>query len=94
MLEKNHKPERTCIGCMKRDLKTAMLRIAVLNGKVEADFEARYAGRGAYLHRTNGCALRFVNSKVKEFRSLGRKIERSERLAIAEAINNRLDRKS
>ncbi len=79
---------------MKRELKTAMLRIAVLNGKVEADFEARHAGRGAYLHQTNECALRFVNSKVKEFRSLRRKIERSERIAIAEAIKHRLDRKS
>ena len=38
------KPERTCIACMKRDSKSAMIRIAVVNGKVEADFAARQPG--------------------------------------------------
>src|SRR5690349_14445168 len=46
------KPERTCIACMKRDSKSAMIRIAVVNGKVEADFAARQPGRGGYLHPT------------------------------------------
>ena len=77
---------------MKRDAKAAMVRIAVVNGHVEADFEARPVGRGGYLHRTLECAERFVTSKVKEFRSLRRKIERPERLQIAAAIKLRLDR--
>ena len=79
---------------MKKDAKAAMLRLAVVNGNLEADFEARHAGRGAYLHRTNECVLRFVNSRVKEFRSLRRKIERVERLAIAEVVKRGLDRKA
>jgi len=77
---------------MKRDAKAAMVRIAVVNGHVEADFEARRPGRGAYLHPTAECVERFVTSKVKEFRSLRRKIERPERLQIAAAIKLRLDR--
>lgn len=77
---------------MKRDVKAAMVRIAVVNGKVETDFEAARDGRGAYLHLTNECAVRFANSRVKEFRSLRRKIGRDERLAIAEAIKHRLVR--
>jgi len=79
---------------MKRDSKSAMIRIAVVDGKVEADFAARRPGRGGYLHPTPECADRFVNSRVKEFRALRRNIDRSERLTIAEAIKQRLDRNS
>jgi len=71
-----------------------MVRIAVVNGHVEVDFEARRAGRGGYLHLTLECAERFISSKVKEFRALRRKIERPERLQIAAAIKLRLDRNS
>lgn len=77
---------------MKRDAKASMVRIAVVNDHVEVDFEAQQAGRGGYLHPTNECIERFVGSKVKEFRALRRRIERPERLAIAAAINRRLDR--
>lgn len=79
---------------MKKDLKSAMLRIAVVNESVEVDFEARRPGRGGYLHPTLECADRLVNSKVKEFRALRRKIDRSERVVIAETIKQRLDRNS
>ena len=59
-----------------------MIRIAVVDGKVEADFAARRPGRGGYLHPTPECADRFVNSRVKEFRALRRNIDRSERLEL------------
>jgi predicted RNA-binding protein YlxR (DUF448 family) len=101
MREKNRKPkvagpkpERTCIGCMKRDSKSAMIRIAAVDGKVEADFAGRRPGRGGYLHPINECADKFVTSKVKEFRALRRKIDRTERLVIIAAIKDRLDRNS
>ena len=71
-----------------------MIRIAVVNEKVELDFEARRPGRGGYLHPTLECADRFVNSKVKVFRALKRSIDRSERHLIAETIKHRLDRNS
>jgi predicted RNA-binding protein YlxR (DUF448 family) len=77
---------------MKRDAKAAMVRIAVVDGHVEVDFEGRRAGRGGYLHPTVECVERFVGLKVKEFRALRRKIERSERDQIATAIKLRLDR--
>ncbi len=89
-----HGPQRTCVGCMTQDAKAAMVRIAVVDGRVEVDFEARRAGRGGYLHPTLECAERFVSSKVKEFRALRRKIDRPERLQIAAAIKLRLDRNS
>ena len=77
---------------MKRDAKAAMVRIAVVNGNVEVDFDARQPGRGGYLHPAVECVERFVVSKVKVFRSLRRKIERPERDKIAAAIKLRLDR--
>ena len=79
---------------MKRHAKAAMVRIAVVNGQVEVDFEARQPGRGGYLHPTVECVERFVVSKVKEFRALRRKIDRLERLEIAAAIKLILDRNS
>ncbi len=79
---------------MKRDAKASMIRIAVVNGRVEVDFEALKAGRGGYLHPADECVERFVVSKVKEFRALRRKIERPERLEIKMAIKRRLDRNS
>ncbi|MGC2277536.1 MAG: DUF448 domain-containing protein [Candidatus Binatus sp.] len=82
------------MGCMKRDAKASMIRIAVVNGRVEVDFEALKAGRGGYLHPTDECVERFVVSKVKEFRAIRRKIERPERLEIKMAIKRRLDRNS
>jgi predicted RNA-binding protein YlxR (DUF448 family) len=69
-----------------------MVRIAVVDGHVEVDFEGRRAGRGGYLHPNVECVERFVGSKVKEFRALRRKIERPERDKIAAAIKHRLDR--
>lgn len=77
---------------MKKDLKSAMIRIAVVNEKVEVDLEARRPGRGGYLHPTLECAERLVNSKVKEFRALKRKIDRHDRVTIAEFVGQRLDR--
>ena len=79
---------------MKRDAKASMVRIAIVNDRVEVDFDARWPGRGAYLHPTVECVERFVSLKVKEFRALRRKIERPERLQIAAAIKRRLDRNS
>ena len=77
---------------MKRDAKASMVRIAIVNDHVEVDFEARKAGRGGYLHPTLECVERFVGLKIKEFRALRRKIERSERDQIAAVIKLRLDR--
>jgi len=77
---------------MKRDAKASMVRIAIVNDHVEVDFEAKRAGRGGYLHPTLECVERFVGLKIKEFRALRRKIERSERDQIAAVIKLRLDR--
>jgi len=79
---------------MKKAPKDTMIRLAVNNDLVVPDFDLQAPGRGAYLHRSVECLERFVASKVKEFRSLRRRIERSDRVEIARIVKQRLDRES
>lgn len=55
------------------------------------DTEERMGGRGGYIHKKGVCLERFERSKVREFRSLGRKISLDARRQITELIRVRLD---
>ncbi len=90
MQRPNDGPIRTCVGCMGRDSKKQMLRIAASGDTLTLDEESRMPGRGAYLHYRNQCITEFVNSRARELRSLKRKISRDERLKLAERIRARL----
>jgi predicted RNA-binding protein YlxR (DUF448 family) len=68
-----------------------MIRFTVREGMIRLDDAGTALGRGGYLHPERNCIEKFVASKVKEFRSLRSRIERSERLRIAEVIKRRLD---
>ena len=49
-------PERTCVGCREAAAKPALLRVARSpGGAVAVDPTGRAPGRGAYLHRDQGC---------------------------------------
>ncbi|MGH7907628.1 MAG: YlxR family protein [Candidatus Binataceae bacterium] len=89
--KRNHEPGRTCLGCMKRDEQKALVRIASANGAIVLDADRRLPGRGGYLHPRGECLKSFAASRIKEFRSLKRKINRDERLAIVNSIMRRLD---
>jgi|SRR5689334_1018833 predicted RNA-binding protein YlxR (DUF448 family) len=91
MQRPNDRPQRTCIGCMRRDDKERMLRIAVCGDTLTLDEDARMPGRGAYLHRSNRCITDFVRSRARELRSLKRKVSLDERRKLAELIHVRLD---
>lgn len=91
MRRSNHKPARTCLGCNERDLKSAFVRIAALEEGVVVDAQARMGGRGGYIHKRAECLERFERSKVREFRSLRRKISLDARRHITELIRRRLD---
>lgn len=86
MRVRSHRPERSCMGCMSRDAKAAMVRVAAVGEVVMLDRTGLIPGRGGYLHRCAECLERFVRSKVKEFRSLRRRIALDERQRIAELI--------
>jgi predicted RNA-binding protein YlxR (DUF448 family) len=87
-------PIRTCLGCMGRDRKDAMVRLALEAGGVVPDFGGRAPGRGGYLHLRDQCLERFVKSKAREFKSLRTKIGRDQRSSLAHAMRARLDRKA
>ena len=87
----NDPPQRTCIGCMERDSKEHMVRIAVSEDKLTLDEKGRMPGRGAYLHCDERCITSFSRSKTSGLRSLKRKIEPDQRRKLAELIYARLD---
>jgi uncharacterized protein len=91
MQKPNDKPQRTCIGCMERDYKQSMMRIAVSGDTLTLDEECRMPGRGAYLHYRNRCITSFGRNKARELRSLKRKISPDERRKLVELIHARLD---
>lgn len=68
-----------------------MIRLTVREGMIRLDDAGTAPGRGGYLHPEPNCIEKFVASKVKEFRSLRSRIERSDRLRIAETIKRWLD---
>ncbi len=91
MQKLNDGPERTCIGCMERDNKKHMMRIAVSRDTLTLDEKGLMMGRGAYLHYRNRCITSFGHNKARELRSLKRKISADERRKLVELIHARLD---
>jgi predicted RNA-binding protein YlxR (DUF448 family) len=76
---------------MARDAQAEMIRIAAAaDGALILDEAVRSAGRGGYLHRRAACLTRFELSRVKEFRSLRRRIGLDERRQLIELIRARL----
>jgi uncharacterized protein len=53
-----HMPVRTCVGCRERAPQPALLRVALLGGRVVADARRCLPGRGSYVHPTTGCVRR------------------------------------
>jgi predicted RNA-binding protein YlxR (DUF448 family) len=88
MRRQNRSPQRTCLGCAKRDEKSVMIRIAVAQNEIRVDELQTMAGRGGYLHSEEACLRKFVRSKVREFRSIRRKIPLDERERITELIRS------
>lgn len=68
-----------------------MMRIVAREGMITLDDSGSAPGRGGYLHPGPTCLEKFTASKIKEFRSLKTRIDRSERLRISEDIKRRLD---
>ena len=55
LLEDRRPPERTCVGCGRRDSAHQLVRIAVKDGHVVPDPDRRLGGRGAWLHPAVVC---------------------------------------
>ncbi|WP_188279441.1 YlxR family protein [Streptomyces sp. CBMA29] len=48
-------PERSCIGCRERAVKSELLRVAVDGDTCVPDHRGTLPGRGAYLHPALAC---------------------------------------
>ncbi|MHB8381172.1 MAG: YlxR family protein [Candidatus Binataceae bacterium] len=90
----SHSPVRTCLGCMRREAQSVMLRIAIRDGQAVLDEAGNIAGRGGYLHQSPECLECFVRSKVRQFKSLRSGIDKEQRMRIADSIRTRLDREA
>lgn len=88
MTKRNHKPERTCLGCNRRDLKETMVRIAALAGAVALDREHRLRGRGGYVHRAQACLEGFDRRAQREIRSFKCRVSLGERRRLIELIQD------
>ena len=62
-------PVRTCVGCRKRELAVALLRVVAVpagdvNGAVTVDRAGNLPGRGAWLHPAPGCLQSAVRRRA------------------------------
>jgi len=79
-------PQRTCLGCNRRDDQNVMVRITLREGVPVVDPERRADGRGGYLHPNESCLRGFVRSRVREFRSLRQSIALDARRELSKRI--------
>jgi predicted RNA-binding protein YlxR (DUF448 family) len=66
------RPIRTCIGCGARAEQSSLVRLRVVDGRVDLATRSR-GGRGAWLHPGDACLERAVKRKAfgRAFRSPG-----------------------
>lgn len=57
-----NRPERTCLGCARRDDQKKLIRIVIGEGGNLA-LDPRGSGRGGYLHRSHDCWQAFLRRK-------------------------------
>ena len=87
---RNHKPHRTCMACRQADTKDALVRVAAGAQEVSLDWSGKLGGRGGYLHPRRQCLELFVRSRVSRFNSLGRGLNREERLDLVNKLTAHL----
>jgi predicted RNA-binding protein YlxR (DUF448 family) len=78
------------MACRQVDYKEAMVRLAALPEGVVIDPSGKLGGRGGYLHERRECLELFVRIKVSRFNSLGRSLDRAERVNLVKMLAERL----
>ena len=74
------------MACRQADLKTVMVRVAARSDGVTIDWNGKLGGRGGYLHPCRQCLELFVKAKVSRFNSLGRGLDRDERVNLVNML--------
>ncbi|MBZ6231176.1 YlxR family protein [Streptomyces olivaceus] len=57
-------PERTCVGCRKRAVKSTLLRTVAVEGHCTPDPRGTLPGRGAYVHPVPVCVDQAVRRRA------------------------------
>ena len=55
VLRPEHRFRRTCVGCRVRAVKTDLVRVVLVDGRVTLEQRGRMPGRGAWLHPDAAC---------------------------------------
>jgi predicted RNA-binding protein YlxR (DUF448 family) len=85
--ETRHRPERTCIGCRKRDQLSALVRLAADGDHVVVDAARRRPGRGAWVHLDPRCTRRLAAGALE--RGLRRKLAPDALTSLSPQLNSR-----
>ncbi len=85
-LKRNHRPERTCLGCSVRDNKGNLLRL-VITASGELSVDQMGTGRGGYLHEKEPCWEAFLGKK-KLYRAFHLEIGREARGKLIQGLRN------
>ncbi len=78
------------MACRQPDLKDALVRVAARPAGVTIDLSGKLGGRGGYLHPRRHCLELFVKAKVNRFNSLGRGLDREERMNLVNMLEAHL----
>ena len=46
---------RTCVGCREQQTRKKLIRLVLVNSKLELDLDKKLPGRGAWLHAKTEC---------------------------------------
>ena len=82
-------PVRTCVGCRRRDSRSALLRVVVAPGEGDSllvDVRRRLPGRGAWLHSSTACL-----EQAEKRRALSRALRRPASVDVS-GVRSYLDR--
>ena len=74
------------MACRQADSKEALVRVAARSDGVTIDWNGKLGGRGGYLHTRRQCLELFVKAKVSKFNSLGRGLDRDERINLINVL--------
>jgi len=74
------------MACRQADSKEALVRVAARSDGVTIDWNGNLGGRGGYLHARRQCLELFVKAKVTRFNSLGRGLDRDERMNLINVL--------
>ena len=87
---KGHEPERTCIGCRRKEPARNLVRLALnRDGGIVIDRDRRMPGRGAWIHPKPECIDRGARLEVLD-RAFRKKFEPGEAGRIRESLINAL----